>query len=83
MTSRPLPLARVISISTAAGSDPDALDIEDCSEVYGDNADPMLPEIHDPCPKNPVKGGGDHEYSRDYYRFGRCVHCHEPSGLDR
>lgn len=73
--TRNLPLALAIPVSS--GSDPDVIEIEDASEVYGDD----FPEIDDLCPKNHFTR--QHEYSKTYFNFGRCVHCHQPSGLDR
>ena len=67
---------RQLAVSTKAGAEPTVMEIDDCSESVGD-----WPEIEDSCPNN--RATGQHEYSRDYYDFGRCIHCHEPSGLDR
>lgn len=74
--SRMLKLRRV-TVSLSSGSDPDVIEIDDASEVYGDD----FPAIIDLCPKNHFTR--QHEYSKAYYNFGRCVHCHQASGLDR
>lgn len=64
---------RALTLPISSGSDPDVIEMEDCTEAVGD-----FPEIDTPCPRAPA---GQCEYSmRDGFR--RCMHCGQPSGLD-
>lgn len=66
------PAAVVIPI--ANGSEPEILELDDLTEVYGVD----FPEIDTPCDLSP---SGQCEYSwRDNFRV--CIHCRKPSGLD-
>lgn len=71
-----LPLAILVPLS--GGSDPELLEMEDCTEVYGDNVEQLFPEINDPCdhPENPT---GQHVYGKPHDRV--CIYCRKPSGL--
>ncbi len=62
-----------LTIPIANGSDPQVMEIEDCTESVGD-----FPEIETPCDLSP---SGQCEYSwRDNFRA--CIHCRKTSGLD-
>jgi hypothetical protein len=67
-----LPLRKLV-VPIASGSDPDVIEIDDCSNAVGD-----FPEIDTPCDLSP---SGQCVYSwRDHFRA--CIHCKQESGLD-
>lgn len=70
MTSRTIPF-RAVTVPISNGSDPDVIEIDDCTNVYQ-----MFPEIERPCDKSPV---GECEYNA----LGDpdiCIHCRKATG---
>ena len=75
--NRIIPMLRV---RTAAGSDPDVIEIDDCREVYLDPGidQDELGNVFCPCDKSP---SGQCEYdSTDRICFDRCIHCRRITG---
>lgn len=67
---------RAVEIPINSGSDPDIIEIDDCTEALGD-----WPDITEPCTSN-ESPAGQCEYSfKD--EFTRCLYCGRASGLDR
>lgn len=72
---------RGLTVAIANGSEPvvqPVIDMEDCTEVYGDNVIQMFPEIEEPCEYSPT---GQCEYGGPQDR--ECKWCRKPSGLDQ
>lgn len=72
-----LPLALVVP--THSGSDPDVLEMEDCTEVYGDNIMEMFPEIDTPC-ENPLAPGGQCHFNAVALDPTICLYCGKRTG---
>lgn len=71
-------LHHTISIDTAAGADPDAID--DALQVYGDDVEQMFPEIDTPCDSelNPGDQCVYNALSPDHH--DRCIYCLKRTG---
>lgn len=75
MTSRIIPLRKLV-VPMSSGSDPDVIDMEDCTEAVGD-----WPEIDTPCDddSNP---GDQCIYNAElpYPEHRRCRYCKKLTG---
>ncbi len=60
------------------GTDPDGID--DATEVYGDGLTFDIHNCSEPCDRSP---SGQCEYTMKFHNWARCIHCGNPSRLDR
>lgn len=77
MSTQSKPLAVVIPI--ANGSEPQILEIEDCTEVYGDNVVDLFPEVFIDC-ENPDAPSGQCHYNPASLEPTRCLYCGKLTG---
>lgn len=70
-----------LTVALGSGSEPavqPVIDIDDCTEVYGDNVIQLFPETFERCDYSPTHHC---EYGGPQDR--ECKWCRKPSGLDR
>jgi hypothetical protein len=70
MASRPL----AVVIPIANGSEPEILELDDLTEVYGD-----WPEVDTPC-ENPDAPGGQCHFNAVGLEPDRCLYCGKITG---
>lgn len=70
-----------LMVPTHSGSDPDVIEIDDAKNVYGDCEVDDFGSLTEPClsSRNPA---GQCQYSW-HDKWTRCIHCGQPSELDR